>query len=271
MTSQTWRLIEDEPGDGRVNMATDEAILLGCAEGESPPTLRLYGWQEPTLSVGYTQDLVAGVDLERCLDQGVRLVRRPTGGRALMHYRELTYSVTAPIPHPCFPSSLRGAFRTVSEALIRSLAKLGIDNAMMASGARVSSVKSVYRSPSCFVSANHCEIVVQGKKLIGSAQRRVRNAFLQHGSIWIESDRVWMNSLFRFDLLADREKDLEVLNQRTVTLNEILGRSVSFVEARMNFGLGFRESLAGAWEIGGLTAGERDRRESLLHSATVNL
>ena len=114
---ESWRVIEDGALDGLLNMATDRAILTASGEGKAQPTLRLYGWKEKTLTVGYAQNSGRDVDLARCDALGIPVVPRPTGGRALLHDKELTYSLTAPIPHPRFPANLREAFCAVSEAL----------------------------------------------------------------------------------------------------------------------------------------------------------
>jgi lipoate-protein ligase A len=173
---ETWRLIEDGALDGSLNMATDRAILTACGEGKAD----------------------RDVDLARCRALGIPVVQRPTGGRALLHDKELTYSLVAPIPHPRFSPNLREAFCAVSEALLLSLNRLGIRDAEMTKPERTSSNG---RSPSCFSTLNHYEITVKNKKLIGSAQRRTSRSFLQQGSLWIDCDRELMNSLFKFDTL----------------------------------------------------------------------
>ena len=122
MNNHTWRLIEDGPGDGKLNMAIDRAILTACDRGQAPATLRLYGWDKPTLSIGYSQNKLRDVDTVQCERRNISIVRRFTGGRALLHQYELTYSLVAPIPHPRFPGNLAGAFGAVSKAVIFSLA-----------------------------------------------------------------------------------------------------------------------------------------------------
>ncbi|HIA33009.1 MAG TPA: hypothetical protein EYN83_07290, partial [Nitrospinaceae bacterium] len=92
---QEWRVIEDGPQDGESNMAIDRAILASCASGKTLPTLRLYCWERPTLTVGYAQDFAKEIDVNRCRKLGIQIVRRPTGGRALLHNHEVTYSLTA--------------------------------------------------------------------------------------------------------------------------------------------------------------------------------
>jgi lipoate-protein ligase A len=258
---ETWRLIEDGALDGSLNMATDRAILTACGEGKAPPTLRLYGWTEPTLTVGYAQNSDRDVDLARCRALGIPVVQRPTGGRALLHDKELTYSLVAPIPHPRFSPNLREAFCAVSEALLLSLNRLGIRDAEMTKPERTSSNG---RSPSCFSTLNHYEITVKNKKLIGSAQRRTSRSFLQQGSLWIDCDRELMNSLFKFDTLKTRETNLEILRHSTISLNQLCQREVGYKEAAQAFQMGFQNTFPEKWECGKLSPYEVELRDRIL-------
>jgi lipoyl(octanoyl) transferase len=256
---KAWRLIEDGAGDGAVNMATDRAILEACGQGKAPPTLRLYGWRQPTVTTGYSQSRVRDLDMNRCRALGIPVVSRPTGGRALLHDKELTYSLTAPIPHPKFPSNLRAAFQEVSQALLLALEIMGVENAAMAN-TRGASANG--RSPSCFSSLNHCEITVNNKKLIGSAQRRKSRSFLQQGSLWIACDRERMNSLFRFDDPETREADLEILERNTISLNQLCGREMRFEEVAEAFQKAFQSAFPEKWERGELSDYEIDLRDA---------
>lgn len=253
--NEKWNLIIEPPGAGRRNMAVDRALLTACGEGRIAPTVRLYGWSVPTVSIGYSQNPDADLDLVRCREMGVPIVRRPTGGRALLHHKELTYSIAAPIPHPNFPANLRGAYQVISQALIHFLVELGIGDAAIAEpGSRERKLRAA-RSPCCFSSINHCEITVGEKKLIGSAQRRTKKAFLQHGSVWLDCDRAFMNSLFRYPSEEARKANLEILERVTSTLNEICGKEVGFERTAQAFAAGFKRSFAGV-EWVRMTAGE---------------
>jgi lipoate-protein ligase A len=124
--NERWRLLIDPPCDGAMNMARDEALLIGCAAGESPPTLRLYGWQPACLSLGRFQRNSA-VNRAVCAEQGVHVVRRPSGGRALLHDEELTYAVAVCDTHPLFAGdSVLDAYRRISAALLLGLQRLGV-------------------------------------------------------------------------------------------------------------------------------------------------
>lgn len=165
-------------------MAVDEALAASCRTEATAPTLRLYAWERPSISLGYFQRPDEVVDLDRCRDAGVPVVARTTGGRAVYHHHEVTYSLVAPIPHPLFPPTIKGTFAAVAHALAAGLAELGVAVDTWADD-RGSAIRTKPggRSPFCFESVSWYEITLGGKKLIGSAQRRWKAAFLQHGSL----------------------------------------------------------------------------------------
>lgn len=167
-----WRLLEDPPQGAAWNMAVDDA-LLACASDVGPPTLRLYAWSAPTLSLGYFQP-VSDVDLTACRARGIEVVRRPTGGRAVLHDDELTYAVVAPLHR--FPGGVSVVYHQISQALAEALAVLGIPTSMQRHHARA-------RSAACFDTPAFAELCVAGKKVSGGAQTRTRHALLQHGSL----------------------------------------------------------------------------------------
>ena len=240
---ETWRFIAEGSLDGQLNMAIDEAILKACGEGKSPPTLRCYGWNGPTLSVGYSQDASRDLDLERCQVMGIPVVTRPTGGRALLHDREFTYSIVVPVPHPLFPSNLRGAFQKISSALLLALECMGIERITMAAIPSPRKLQNKVQSPSCFAALNHWEICWEEKKLLGSAQRRLKRSFLQHGSVWNDCDRELMHSLFRFESTQSADKSLEFHYSHTATLKEICSRLISANEFSQAMRTGFEKAF----------------------------
>ncbi len=185
LTSHGWRCIVDGPCEAAESMALDLAILEGCQQARSPATIRFYTWARPSVSVGRGHADGAGVDREVCRRLGVPVVRRPTGGRTVVHTRELTYSVAAPVEAP--PLRLYAA---ICDALVAGLHLLGV-NATRARPRSVSFSEPVARS-SCFASVSREEVEVAGRKLIGSAQRRLRGAFLQQGSLPLGDPVPWM-------------------------------------------------------------------------------
>lgn len=251
MRMDGWRLIEDGLCDASSNMAADRAMLQACSEGLIPPTLRLYGWSNPALTLGYSQNADGDVDQTRCRELGIPLLRRPTGGRAILHQNELTYCVVAPVPHLLFPQDLKGAYRVIAGALLLGLEEMGIRGGALALPRK--GLPRQDRSPACFSSLNHCEIAVRGRKLIGSAQRRLSNAFLQHGSVIIKSNHDLSISLLRFGNAEHGRENLQKLSDSTIDLNEMIP-GVGFEEVRGCFRSGFDKFLSGNMEKGELTS-----------------
>lgn len=179
--SLRWRYLISAPLDGAANMALDEALLARAAEtGES--VLRIYGWSVATLSLGRNQPARRVYDLKRARQLGVRFVRRPTGGRALLHHREVTYSVTARTDSL---GDLGESYGRINRLLIEGLCALGAD-VSVATAAGLAPPPTVLP---CFERPVSGEIVAQGRKLVGSAQWRDGGALLQHGSILLEDDQ----------------------------------------------------------------------------------
>lgn len=239
MVHAEWRWITDGHLSAERNMEVDAGLLDDCGQGRIPPTVRLYGWSEPAITVGYSQKAEDELDIERCRQLGIAVVRRPTGGRALLHHRELTYAVVAPVSLPPFDRGLKATFGAISEALLSGLQDLGIHAGFSANKQR----SDFARSPACFASLNHCEITVDGKKLVGSAQKRTSKAFLQHGSLVLEADHALFTSLLKFDTENERISTLQRLVDSTTTLNQVCNRKVAFEEISAALQGGFKKNL----------------------------
>lgn len=171
-----WRLILDDDLPGHENMARDSSILKALEEGSGTPTLRLYGWDAPTISIGYLQGPASFLGL------GLPVVRRITGGRAVVHSSEITYSVTGLIDSPLFSGGIMAAYCVISSCIIAALKEAGVG----ATYSRGSSAGD--RSEACFHTPSRYEVLINGRKLVGSAQRRLKKAFIQHGSILMDTD-----------------------------------------------------------------------------------
>ena len=182
-----WRLLYSPPQPGAANMAMDHA-LMERARRTGQKVLRVYTWSEPTLSLGRHQAARGRIEAEVARGLGVSLVRRPTGGRALLHYREVTYSVTAPLARD---SSVRTWYESINLILLRALRRLGVE----AETASVTGPTPLPSSASCFVRPDEGEITVGGRKLVGSALLRQDGALLQHGSILLEDDQPMLDQL----------------------------------------------------------------------------
>lgn len=187
-----WRLILDPPAEGPVNMAVDEAILLSTVRGEAPPAFRLYAWKSPTVSIGCLQDPGPLVSA------GLPIVRRITGGRAVLHHREITYSIVCSSGDPLYQRGISGAYLLISRAVAAALEEVGLDVSL----ARSRPVRRALKSEACFRSASRYEVLLGGRKVVGSAQRRFKTGFLQHGSILLDIDRAMTEKLFGADALS---------------------------------------------------------------------
>ncbi|MBN1439019.1 MAG: lipoate--protein ligase family protein [Anaerolineales bacterium] len=247
-----WRLVYDPPRDGASNMAVDEALLEETAAGRSLPTLRLYAWEPPTLSLGFAQP-AADVNREALQRLGWGLVRRPTGGRAILHTDELTYSITAPESHPLMRGGVLESYRRLSLGLLSGLRRLGADVRADSGGrARASG------NPVCFEIPSKYEISSGWRKLIGSAQARRLGGVLQHGALPLGGD---LSRILQ--VLAKAETTPERIRRRAATLGELLGREVSWREAADAVARGFAETFEIEFQRGELSESEKTRADEL--------
>jgi lipoate-protein ligase A len=247
-----WRMILSGASDAFFNMALDEALLVSCNRDISPPVVRLYQWNPPAVSIGYSQLAERTVDARKCRKLGVDMVRRITGGRAVLHEDEITYSVCASTSHfPELGENVTETYRRLSMALLQSLRSLGIDGECVKPSAEG---RSAYgpstRSTPCFLSSSRYEMTVGGRKLIGSAQRRfslrsggtqANEIFIQHGSIPTGPGRHSLADLLPQNDLAQRfRRDLP---EKSTNLQAVLGRKVSLEEMACAMKTGFEETL----------------------------
>jgi lipoate-protein ligase A len=244
-------------------MAVDEALLCMAGKGESPPTLRFYSWDVPSLSIGSFQKAVE-LNLPFIKEKGVPLVRRPTGGRAVLHDAELTYSVSCPIPTQCMPSELMGSYKAIGSCFLTGLKSLGVPAEMLPV------TKNPERKcrprdashPLCFSSPSWYEVLVDGKKLIGSAQRRLKGSFLQQGSLLIKLDVDGLLSLMRTDG-EDKMRAREALLSKMTALTE-LGHEIHVDKLKSALIEGFRTGLGTSLVMDELTPEEHGLALGLL-------
>lgn len=195
--SEAWRLLVDPPAGGAWNMAVDEVLLDGVATADAQATLRFYQWRPACLSLGYFQPFDV-VNVDGCRELGVEVVRRPTGGRAILHDRELTYSVALPASALGTDGGVLPSYYRLSLALQEGLRRLGIAAVLAPESAASPSSE---HGPVCFDRPSAHEILLEGRKLVGSAQVRRAGGLLQHGSILIEPQMAKMRGCLR---LPDR-------------------------------------------------------------------
>ncbi|HXX58497.1 MAG TPA: lipoate--protein ligase family protein, partial [Thermodesulfovibrionales bacterium] len=174
-----WRFIDTGPCDGPLNMAIDEAVAESVRQGKAPPTLRVYAWTRPSVSIGCFQK-IASVNLSYCAERDISVVRRVTGGRAILHNDELTYGFSAPTVSGPFSKGLRDSYEKISHAFCRALSILGLSPE---TGTAREPCHRDGKNPLCFDSLSFAEITLESKKAVGSAQKRWRDGLLQQGSI----------------------------------------------------------------------------------------
>lgn len=241
---EQWRYVLTEPMSPAMNMAVDEAILLAHSEGKVPPTVRFYTWNPATLSIGYFQKAEKEISLEAVKANHLGFVRRATGGRAVLHDAELTYSVIVSESHPQMPTSVTEAYKSISLGLLHGFQQLGLKAEMVSLASEEE--KEKYSSPgssACFDSPSWYELVVEGKKVAGSAQTRQKGVILQHGSILLDMDVDLLFSLLNFPSERIKERMMESFRQKAVTINEVSRRHISLAEAIEAFHTGFATGL----------------------------
>lgn len=209
----TWRLVDTGALSGALNMAIDQTLLEMHARGESPPTLRFYQWNPRAISIGALQK--PGFDVNVCRSLGLNIIQRPTGGRAVLHQDDLTYSVIAGVQEG-IPMTLAAAYDLICQGLMTGLRLLGIEAALGQETARADQPEV------CFLRSRIGDIVYQGKKFVGSAQTWLGSSLLQHGSILLKPQLQTWASLMGADS-GIHQCSYEGLKNRMTSLVEILG------------------------------------------------
>lgn len=255
-----WRLLRTQPARGAWNMAVDEAVLEFTGRGVVPPTLRLYAWVPLCLSIGYAQP-IGDVDLNSLQDLGWEIVRRPTGGRAILHTDELTYAIIGPNSEPRLAGSVLESYQRLSVPLLNALQRLGISaDAVEKSVPRVSDTPD---NPVCFEVPSNYEITVNGKKLIGSAQARRKSGVLQHGTLPLSGDLTRILQVLRYQDDNQRQRAAERLLAYATTIESILGYRGDWWIASQAFQAAFQSDLNLDLKPGGLTPAEGQRAMEL--------
>lgn len=239
--TEIWRFIDSGPNTGAFNMAMDESMALAAEQDDFQPTLRFFCWRPYTISLGFHQRQ-EDINIDKCRQAGIGLVRRPTGGRAILHAEEITYSVVLPANSRFYSEQILPSYKTISNALVAGLMLLSpaIRFEQTDKALKTNYTKGFDNLP-CFSSSIQYEISANGKKLVGSAQRRFKNALLQHGAILIGPEH--LNLVDYFTDSADQKKLKEYLAKRTTCLNELANRNISYAEAVAAIRKGFEMNL----------------------------
>ncbi|TYR75615.1 lipoate--protein ligase family protein [Rossellomorea vietnamensis] len=244
MSKEVWRYIDSGNCSPSYNMALDEALLDWHSEGKIPPVIRFYGWDPATLSVGYFQKVEKEINMEAVKEHGLGFVRRPTGGRGVLHEHELTYSVIVTEEHPEMPKTVTEAYRVISEGILRGFRALGLEAyfAVPRTEEEKQGLKSP-RSAVCFDAPSWYELVVEGRKVAGSAQTRQKGVILQHGSILLDLDEDKLFSLFKYPNDRVKERMQRAFKSKAVAVNEVSSETVTLDMAKAAFKEGFEQGL----------------------------
>ncbi|MED2972595.1 biotin/lipoate A/B protein ligase family protein [Fictibacillus sp. B-59209] len=244
MEREKWLFIDSGNCDPAYNMALDEALLTWHSEGKIPPVIRFYGWNPATLSIGYFQKAEKEINLEAVEKYGLGFVRRPTGGRGVLHDQELTYSVIVTEEHHNMPKTVTEAYRVISEGILQGFRNLGLDAyfAIPRTEEEKAGLKNP-RSAVCFDAPSWYELVVEGRKVAGSAQTRQKGVILQHGSILLDLDEDKLFDLFVYSSERVRERMQKAFKNKAVAMNQLRETPVTQEEAKKAFHAGFEEGL----------------------------
>ena len=244
MKKAKWYFINSGPCSPSYNMAMDEALLDWHSEGLIPPVVRFYEWNPATLSIGYFQSVEKEINMDAVERLGLGFVRRPTGGRGVLHEHELTYSVIVTERYPNMPATVTEAYRVISEGLLLGFQNLGLEAYFSVPDTfeKQQDIKKP-KSAVCFDAPSWYELVVEGKKVAGSAQTRQKGVILQHGAILLDLDEDKLIETFLFSSDEMRKKVKKSLSQKAVAINKIIQNPVTIDECKVAFKKGFEDAL----------------------------
>lgn len=244
MSETTWNFINSGKCSPSYNMALDQALLEWHSEGLIGPVLRFYEWEPATLSIGYFQSVEREINMEEVEKHQLGFVRRPTGGRGVLHEHELTYSVIVTESYPDMPETVTEAYRVISGGVLEGFRNLGLDAhfSIPESEQEKEHLKKP-KSAVCFDAPSWYELVVEGKKVAGSAQTRQKGVILQHGAILLSLDEEKLVSLFKFSSEEQRNRMRIGLKEKAVAIDELAGRLVTAEESAVAFSKGFEKAL----------------------------
>jgi lipoate-protein ligase A len=252
----TWRLLLDGPTDAAENMARDRAVQLAVEQGIAPPTLRLYQWSRPTVTLGRHQPL-DGIDLAACRELGVDVVRRFTGGRGVLHDDELTYAVVARVADG-IPRGVAASYRYLCEPLAGAFRALGVDASVTERD------RGAAESPACYLATTRADLSLGALKLSGSAQVWLGATVLQHGSFTFTRDVSREALLFRLDTQQSSR-----LREGSVTIDQALGERPDLDSVVSAITSAFEGALGITLEAGALMAEESERALQLIPEVLV--
>jgi lipoate-protein ligase A len=243
-----YRLLDTGGQSAALNMAVDEAILTFHLRGETPPTLRVFAWERPAISLGRFQDVEREILQAACASQGIALVRRPTGGRAVLHVEEFTYSVTVSTEYGV-PTGVVAAYAWLAQGIIAALEPFGIYSEVSTN--RVSKQQTA----ACFAFSTQADLTSNGRKLVGSAQVWKENSVLQQGTVPLEDGGPLLFSLLNYPAEEERQAALAAYQEATACIHRF-APGVTWGEMREAFQRGFTQALGVPFEPGALSEDE---------------
>lgn len=241
---KTWRFINSGRCSASYNMAMDEAVAIYVRKGESAPTLRLYSWDKPSVSLGCFQK-IRDINIEYCKNANIPVIRRSTGGRAILHNNELTYSFSIKTDNDLFSKGIFDSYKKISNAMNLALVRLGLSpESKLVRGIRHSSLNAHHsKSPLCFQSTSYGEITVNGKKVIGSAQKRWQDGLLQQGAIPYHIDESAMQKIFNIQSFQNIKETMTGLRDTIPDLKDREFREIIKIAFEETFSIKFTATL----------------------------
>ncbi|WP_173427746.1 lipoate--protein ligase family protein [Aneurinibacillus tyrosinisolvens] len=258
---EQWRFIDTGVSSPAMNMAIDEAVLTIHSQGKTKPSVRFYTWEPATLSIGYFEKVNQDINMEKVREYGLGFVRRPTGGRAVLHDKELTYSVVVSEKHPEMPAGVTDAYRIISLGLLEGFRSIGLQAEM------ANPKEEKYAEPSsaaCFDAPSAYELVVEGRKVAGSAQTRQKGVILQHGAILLDMDVDMLFDVIQHPNERVKERLKKSFLDKAVAINQVRATPLSLDEARKAFRDGFAKGLNVELVDDGLTPEEKELANELV-------
>lgn len=235
---ETWHFLDTGHLDAATNMAVDEALLQWHSKQKIGPTLRFYGWKKPSLTVGHFQDVNKSIDFNGIVKHNCDFVRRVTGGSAVLHDDELTYSIVVSESHPKIPKTVNQAYFVIAQGILHGYRNLGIE-----ANFSLPQIHDPNRSAVCFETPAIYELIVDGKKLSGNAQTRKNGVLLQHGSIPMSFNIEMLFDLFRFNSEEIRQKQKQKFLNKAISINDITGVKHDYISLKEAFLKGFETGL----------------------------
>lgn len=265
MQREKWVYLKSGKQDAFYNMAMDELLMDKHRKGEIPPVIRLYEWETPTLSLGYFQKATKEIDIEKVKEYKYQMVRRLTGGRGVLHDKELTYSIVVADNHPKMPHTVTESYRVISMGLLNGFKNLGLDAyfSVPDTDEKKKSLTNV-RSSVCFDTPSWYELVVEGKKIAGSAQTRQDGIIMQHGSILLDVDIDHLFDMFNYTNQRFKDKMKAQFKEVAVAINDISDKKFTVDELYPAFKEGFEQGLEVETEPLILTDDDFEKIEKLI-------